>query len=138
MEIKKSFWRIGKENSKKFNQIKLGRKTGILTFFTGIILTAILVLPIAIFTFEIVEIYWYNQRTMVIFLAIAWGLLMLCNGLSNYISVKMAKAINKEMTDLQELDEGAIFFYQTTNIGFGLFILVVLIFFGVSALSWNI
>ena len=135
MEIKKSFWRIGKEDNKKFNRIKLGRKTGVLTFLLGILFTAILVLPIAIFTFEAVELYWYNEKTMVIFLAIAWGLLMLCNGFSNYVTVKMAKAINRDMSDLQEVNEFAIFFYQSTNIGFGLFILAVLIFFGVSALS---
>ncbi len=135
MEIKKSFWKIGKEDSKKFNNISLGRKTGTVTFLLGILFTAGLVLPIAILVFEIVEIYWFNEKTMVIFLAIAWGLLMLCNGMSNYITVKMAKAINKDMTDLQEVNEYAVFFYQSTNIFYGLFLLAVLIFFGVSALS---
>lgn len=135
MEIKKSLWRIGKEDNKKFGKLKLSRKTNLLTFVVGIVLTAVLILPFAIFLFEVVELYWYNQKTMVIFLAIAWGMFMLANGLSNYISIKMAKAMNKDMTDLANINEFAVFFYQTTNIYFGIFILIVLIFFGVSALS---
>ena len=135
MEIKKSLRQIGKEDTKKFGNLHLSRKTNFLTFFIGILFTAILILPTAILIFEIVELYWYNQKTMVIFLAIAWGLFMIANGMSNYITIKMAKAMNKDMTDLQEIDEVAVFFYQTTNIWFGLFILIILIFFGVSALS---
>ena len=71
---------------------------------------------------------------MVIFLAVAWGLLMVANGLSNFFTVKLCKIMEKEMNDLQEINEYAILLYQTFNIGFGLFIFAVLLFFGVSAL----
>ena len=135
MEIKKSLWKIGKEDNKKFARLRFNRKTNILTFLIGLLFTAILLIPISVFVFEIVELYWYNQKTMVIFLAIAWGLLMLANGFSNYVTIKMTKAMNKDMTDLNEINEYAVFFYQTTNFWFGIFILAILIFFGVSALS---
>ena len=135
MEIKKSLWKQGKEDSKKYNKIRLGRKVGLTSFFLGLVLTAIMVIPLACITFEVVELYWYNSRTMVIFLAIAWGLIMLCNGMSNYISVRIAKVMNKDMTNLQEINEFAILFYQSLNLGFGLFIFGVLLFFGVSSLS---
>jgi len=53
MEIKKSFWKIGKEDSKKFNNISLGRKTGTVTFLLGILfiqaLTATIIIHLKIY-----------------------------------------------------------------------------------------
>lgn len=134
VEIKESLWRRGKSETKKFYRIKLSKKTNFITFFLGLIFAAIMVFPFACLTFEVVELYWYNQKSMVIFLAIAWGLLMVANGLSNFFTVKLCKIMEKEMNDLQEINEYAILLYQTFNIGFGLFIFAVLLFFGVSAL----
>ena len=133
MEIKKSIWRRGKDATKAFYKVKLSKKTNFITFFMGILLTAILIVPFACLLFEIVELYWYNEKTMVIFLAFAWGLLMICNGLSNFFTVKMCKAIETDMDDLQKINEYEILFYQTLNPGFGLFMFFVLMFFGVSA-----
>lgn len=134
IEIKQNLWKKGKKETKKYYRIKLSKKTNFLTFFLGLLITALIIFPIACLTFEIVELYWYNQKTMVIFLAIAWGLLMIANGLSNFYTVKICKLIEKDMTDLQEIDEYAILLYQTFNIGFGLFIFAILLYFGVSAL----
>lgn len=134
IKIKQSLWKKGKAETKKFNRVKLSKKTNILTFFAGLVIAALIVFPLACLTFEIVELYWYNQKSMVIFLAIAWGLLMVANGFSNFYTVKICKIIEKDMTDLQEIDEYAILLYQTFNIGFGLFIFAILLYFGVSAL----
>lgn len=133
MEIKKSAWSKGKEAMKAFYKIKLSKKTNVITFLVGILFTALLILPFAILLFEFIELYWYNPRTMVTFLAFAWGLLMICNGLSNFFTVRMCKSMLPDMKDLQSIDEYLILLYQTFNIGFGVFIFIILMFFGVSA-----
>ncbi|MBO4667703.1 MAG: hypothetical protein J5666_06250, partial [Bacilli bacterium] len=74
------------------------------------------------------------RRTLILFLAIAWGLLMIANGLSNYITIRIIKAYNKDLTDIQSLDDKAMWFYHTLNPGFGFFILLVMIFFWVTTL----
>lgn len=134
VEIKQNLWQKGKSETKKFYKIKLSKKANFISFFLGLLIAAVIVFPFACLTFEIVELYWYNQKSMVIFLAIAWGLLMVANGLSNFYTVKICKAMIKEMDDLQKINEYAILLYQTFNIGFGLFIFAILLFFGVSAL----
>ena len=60
---------------------------------------------------------------------------MLFNGLSNYFTVKLAQAYNKDMDSLQEIKAKYIFYYQILNIGFGIFSLIVIIFFGLGILS---
>ena len=134
LQPNKGLWRRGKDATKAFYKVKLSKKTNFITFFMGMLLTAILVIPFAFLLFEVVELYWYNQKTMVTFLAIAWGLLMVCNGLSNYFTVKICKAIETDMDDLQAINEYEILLYQTFNPGFGLFMFFILMFFGVSAL----
>lgn len=133
-EKDKSLWRIGKEDHKKFMSIRLSRKTNILSFLFGILFTAIIILPFTFIIFQVVELYWFSRRTMVLFLSIAWGLLMIANGLSNYITVRIVKAYNKDLTDIQALDDKAMWFYNTLNPGFGIFILLIMIFFWVTTL----
>lgn len=133
-EKQSSLWTYGKKEYKKFMNIKLKRKTSTLSFLYGILLTAIPLLPLAWLLFEIIEIKWYNPNTVYIFLSIAWVMFMFANGLSNYITVKIVKSYEKEMDNVQQINEKAIFFYQSLNIGFGIFILFVLIFILVEAL----
>ena len=80
------------------------------------------------------EIYWFSRTTLVLFLSIAWGLLMIANGLSNYITIKIVKAYNTDLTDIQALDDKAIWFYHTLNPGFGIAMLIIMIFFWVTTL----
>jgi len=129
----RSFWSLGKFEFKKFMNIKFKKSTSTKSFLWGILLTAIPVLPIAWTLFEVIEVYWYNPNTVYLFLAIAWALFMFCNGLSNYISIKMLKLIEPDMTDLQQINDKAVFFYQTLNPGFGIFIFIILVFILVSA-----
>lgn len=127
----KGLWSKGKEEMNKFYRVKLSRSTNIKTFVFGLFATLIVILPFALILYQYVELKWYRPQTMILFMSVAWVLLMLCNGLSNYFTVKMAKGYNKEMSDLQDIDENAILFYQSLNIGFGVFVLIVLLFFGV-------
>lgn len=136
MEVKteKSYWRIGKEQYREFCEIKLKKGTTAKSIFFGLILTALLIIPFAIFVFQFVDLYWYNTpNVMYLFLGIAFALFMICNGLSNYISVKAVKLIEKDMDNLQNIDEKAVFYYQFLNPWFALFILVILIYFAVSS-----
>jgi hypothetical protein len=57
---------------------------------------------------------------------------MISNGLSNFFTVKLAKCYARDMLELQAIDEYAILFYQCLNIGFGIFILAILLFFGLT------
>ncbi|MDD3348574.1 MAG: hypothetical protein RBR48_06010 [Bacilli bacterium] len=126
-----SLWSRGKEETKKFYDIKLKRSTNIITFIFGLITTVIIIFPFAALLLEVLEMNWYKPQSMVAFLSLAWGLLMISNGLSNFFTVKLAKCYARDMLELQAIDENAILFYQCLNIGFGIFILAILIFFGI-------
>ena len=130
----KSLWRAGKDDHKKFMKIRLSRKTNIVSFLLGILFAAIIILPFTFLIFQVVELYWFSRRTLLFFLALAWGLLMIANGLSNYITVKIVKACDKDLIDIQNLDDKAIWFYHTLNPGFGIFTLFIMIFFWVTTL----
>ena len=130
---RRGLWSIGKTEYKKIMNIKFKKTTSTKAFLWGILFTAIPVLPLAWTLFEVIEVYWYNPNTVYLFLAIAWALFMFCNGLSNYISIKMLKVYEPDMTDLQQIRDKAVFFYQTLNPGFGIFIFIILVFFLVSS-----
>ena len=135
LKSRDGLWTIGKKEYKRFMNIKIKRKTSILSFLYGILLTAIPILPIAWFLFELVEIFWFQPSTVYIFLTIAWVLFMFANGLSNYLTIRILKVKEKDMSDLQSINDKAVFFYQSLNIGFGIFILAILVFFLVEAMQ---
>jgi hypothetical protein len=132
MMNRKNLWSKGKEETKKFYEIKLNRSTNIITFIFGLVVTVIIIFPFAALLLEILEINWYKPQAIITFLSFAWGLLMISNGLSNFFTVKLAKCYARDMLELQAIDEYAILFYQCLNIGFGIFILVILLFFGLT------
>ncbi|HOE06757.1 MAG TPA: hypothetical protein PLQ99_03580 [Bacilli bacterium] len=129
---RKNLWSKGKEETKKFYEIKLNRSTNIITFIFGLVVTVIIIFPFAALLLEILEINWYKPQAIITFLSFAWGLLMISNGLSNFFTVKLAKCYARDMLELQAIDEYAILFYQCLNIGFGIFILAILLFFGLT------
>ncbi len=135
LKSRDGLWTFGKKEYKRFMNIKIKRKTSILSFLYGILLTAIPILPIAWFLFELVEIFWFQPSTVYIFLTIAWVLFMFANGLSNYFTIRILKVKEKDMSDLQSINDKAVFFYQSLNIGFGIFILAILVFFLVEAMQ---
>lgn len=137
MEInkKKSLWRLGKEQNKEFVNLKLKRWTSTKTLLFGILIAAIIILPVSIIIFQFIELYWYHHpNVMYLFLGFAFALLMLANAISNYVTVKCTKLILPDMENLQEIDAFSIFFYQFLNPWFALFVSIVLVWFGVQAL----
>ena len=92
----KGLWRTGKDEFKKFMKIKFKKSTNFVSYMFGILLTALPIFPIVWFIFELVEVYWYNIDVVYIFLLSAWVLFMFCNGLSNYITIKILKAYEKD------------------------------------------
>ena len=56
MMNRKNLWSKGKEETKKFYEIKLNRSTNIITFIFGLVVTVIIIFPFAALLLEILEI----------------------------------------------------------------------------------
>lgn len=125
-----NFWMRGKLEQKKFYDIQLKRSTNIITFLLGLIFGALLLLPFGLMVFQYLMIYGYDMSIFVLYLTIIWVLIMIFNGLSNYFTVKLAQAYNKDMVNLQAIKPKYIFFYQIFNFGFGFISLLIIVFFG--------
>ena len=124
-----SLWRKGKQDIKKFYDIKFNRSTNVKTLLFGILITAVIIIPFATILIQIFQAYFYQLNVCMIMMLIGWMMLWLCNGLSNYFTIKLAKNYYKENPKLQKLDEVAIFFYETLNPGFIFFTFFVLLVF---------
>lgn len=127
-----STWRKGRQNIKAFYDVKLKRSTNIKTFLFGILLTFLIIFPFALVLIQFYKAYVYNLNLSMLFLVIGWVMIWLCNGLSNYYTIKLAKLYFKEDTKLQAIDEYSVFVYETFNPGFIIFTLffVIILFFG--------
>lgn len=126
-----NFWLRGKIEQRKFNDINLNKKTNILTFIFGLLMGALILLPFGIMLLQHIIIFGYDLSIFVLYLTIIWILMMIFNGLSNYFTVKLAQAYNKDMINLQDITPKYIFFYQILNFGFGLFSLFIIVFVGI-------
>jgi hypothetical protein len=137
-EIKKptpNFWIRGKRETKKFYEINLNRSTNFKTFAFGFLLAALIVFPIGLMIYQFLMIYGYNLSIFGVYLTLIWVALMFFNGLSNYLTVKMAQAAAKDIVNLQAIDAGDIFLYQILNPGFGIVILIIIVVGAVQALG---
>ncbi|HNZ50708.1 MAG TPA: hypothetical protein PK087_05100 [Bacilli bacterium] len=130
-----NFWLRGKRETKKFYEIRLNRSTSIATFIFGFLLAAVIVLPIGILIYQFLVIFGYNLAVFGLYLTLIWLALMFFNGLSNYLTVKIAQASVKDMLNLQAIEAGYIFWYQLLNIGFGLFSLIIIIISAIQILG---
>lgn len=128
--IKPSLWKKGKQQQKIYFDINLKRSTSFKTFIFGLLITVIIVLPIALALYQYLFIYKWNTNAFRIFLLLAWVLILLVNGVSNFFTVLLSKAYNPEMDNLMAIDEYAILFYQTFNPGFAIIVLILFIVFG--------
>lgn len=124
-----SLWRKGKNDIKRYYEVKLKKSTSIKTFLFGVLLTLIIVLPIALLLLQIFKAYIYNLNIVLFVVVLALVLVWFCNGLSNYFTVKLTKLYFKEDNKLQSLDEVAILFYETLSPGFIIFTLAILFIF---------
>ncbi|MDD2258587.1 MAG: hypothetical protein WC278_04250 [Bacilli bacterium] len=130
--LKPNLWKKGKKQQKMYLEINLRKSTSMKTFIFGLVITIIIALPIALALFQFLDVYKWNTTAFRIFLLLAWILILLVNGLSNFFTVLLAKSYNPEMDNLMDIDEYAILFYQTFNPGFAIFVLILFIVFGVS------
>ena len=123
-----SLWRKGKQDIKKFYDIKFKKSTNFKTLVYGILLTTVIIIPFVTILFQLLKSYIYNLNVCMLIMLIGWILLLICNGLSNYFSIKLAKNYYKENPKLESIDEMAVFFYETLNPGFVIFTFAVLMF----------
>ena len=126
-----SLWRKGKLEMAKYYDLKLKKSTDIKSLLLGLVITLIIILPVALIIINFIELMFYNIIARYILMFLSWALLMLCNGLSNLITIKIAKFYYSDNPNLTSLDEKAIFVYQTFNIGFGIFTLFIILYLGV-------
>ena len=124
-----SLWRKGKQDIKKYYDVKLKKSTSIKTFLFGILLTLIIVLPIALILLQVFKAYIYNLNIVLFVVILALVLLWFSNGLSNYFTIKLTKIYFKEDNKLQGIDEVAVLFYETLNPGFIIFTFFILFIF---------
>lgn len=125
-----NLWVRGKQENKKFLSINLKKGTNFKTFIFGLIIAIFFIFPFALITYQYIEVYKWNSNSFRLFLAVAWVLILLMNGLSNMFTVKLAKVYAEDIVNLQEIDENAIFFYQTLNPGFSIFVFILFLIFG--------
>ncbi|MDD3106881.1 MAG: hypothetical protein PHP65_03660 [Bacilli bacterium] len=130
-----NFWLRGRRETKKFYEIRLNRSTSFSTFIFGFLIAALLIFPIGLLIYQFLAIYGYNLSIFGVYLILIWLTLMLFNGLSNYLTVKIAQSSAKEMRNLQEIEAEYIFWYQLLNIGFGLFSLIIIVFSAIQILG---
>ena len=71
-------------------------------------------------------VYFYNPSIKLLLITLAWIMLLVCNGLSNYFTVIFTKNLILDDPKLQEIDAKAIFFYTTFSPGYIVFTLVIL------------
>ncbi len=126
-----SYRRFGKQEYNKFVNIKFKRSTDFKTLILGMVITLVLVLPIILILVQLFTAFMYMLSLRVLFICIAWGILLVCNGSSSYFMVVLAKHYFPEEPKLINIDAKAIFFYQTFNFGFmavTLTLIIILIF----------
>ncbi len=127
-----NLYKRGKSDIKKYYELKLSKKTDYKSFLLALPLTAIVVLPLLLILIQFFKVYYYDVIVRFILGIVAWLLLLLCNGLSNFFMIKLAKRYYPENPILAGINEGAIFLYHTFDPFFAIFTLVLIIYFGVA------
>jgi len=129
-----NFWVRGKIDQHKFYDIKLKTKTNFITFLFGLIVGGLLVLPFCLLVYQYFYLYRYNMSSLPLYFTLFWIIIMFFNAISNYLTVKLAQAYNKDMENLQELSAKHIFLYQLFNFKFGIVVLLFILLFALRAL----
>ncbi|MCK9537008.1 MAG: hypothetical protein M0R05_05470 [Bacilli bacterium] len=124
-----NFWVRGKRETKNFYAIELLPGVNIKSFLFGLLVAAVLILPLGIMIFQYLIIYGY-LGVFRIYLLLIWVSLLLFNGLSNYFTVKIAQVYDPNNHRLQSVNAKYVFFYNCLSIGFAIFTLLVIIFLG--------
>ncbi|MDD4212953.1 MAG: hypothetical protein PHY42_06135 [Bacilli bacterium] len=127
-----SLWKQGKQDIKAYYELKLSKKTDYKAFLLAIPLTAIVILPFLLILIQFFKLYYYDFVVRFFLGIVAWMLLMVCNGLSNMFMIMLAKRYYPENPTLMKLSERAVFVYHTFDVFFGVFTLILIIYFGVA------
>lgn len=126
---RQNIWSYGRSQFKEFMKIDFKKWTNFRTLFFGMLITAIIVLPIAMLAMRLWALFQYDISIYYLVISIVFILLMVCNGLSNFYTIRLSKLYNPDMANLKAIDEWSVFFYQTFNPGFAIFILIILFVF---------
>ena len=124
-----SYRKYGKQQYKKFGEYNVKKTTFLKTTFQGIFMTIFCIFPILLIMIQFFAMYFYNPSVKLFLITLAWVMLLVCNGLSNYFTVKFTKNLILDDPKLQEIDEKAIFLYTTFSPGYIVFTLVILVIF---------
>lgn len=125
--MEKSLWKLGKEENKRFEEIKLKGFKSTLAFLLSLLFTIAIILPIAILLFQLIVIYGYHPIIFPFILIFSWMSLLFCNGLSNYFTLELSKSYYPHEPKLQNLNSKAVFVYQSLNIGYAIWMIVMII-----------
>ena len=125
---KVSYYKFGKEQYKKFGNYNVKKTTFLKTTIQGILMTLICILPFLLIMIQFFSVYFYNPGVKLFLIVLAWAMLLICNGLSNYFTVIFTKNLISDDIKLQEIDEKAILFYTTFSIGYIIFTLFLMAF----------
>lgn len=125
--IKKSLRRIGKEDIKKYYNAKIRKLTDALILLLSIALTVIAFLPVILFVIQLLQIYQFLSGAILLILFFALLFLMFLNGVSNFFQIEIAKMIVPDEA-IKEINTKAVFIYESTNLGFAIFIIAIFIF----------
>ena len=123
---KLSYRQFGKQQYKKFGEYNVKKTTFLKTTFQGIFMTLFCILPVLLIMIQFFAVYFYNPSIKLLLIKLAWVMLLVCNGLSNYFTVIFTKNLILDDPKLQEIDEKAIFFYTTFSLGYIVFTLFLL------------
>lgn len=124
-----NLWTRGKVATQKYYDLKLKKSTDFKSLIFGLILTLLTILPVLLILIQLFKVYFYHSVIRLLLIIISWMLLLVCNGLSNVFMVKLAKLYYPENPNLLDIDEKAIFVYQTFNFGFIVFTLALIFIF---------
>ena len=80
-------WKKGKKDFKKFTKMRFRKSTNIKSFIFGFLIGIIIVLPLALVMYQILNVFKYNANIFRLFLVIVWVLIMLVNGISNFFTI---------------------------------------------------
>lgn len=121
-------WLKGREEQRKFYGVKLGTKTNILSTLTAVLVTLILFLPLVMVFYQFIFIYGYERLVIFFYIIFVWIGVMCFNAVLNYLSVRFAKALEKQNEALQAIEEKYVVVYQLLNPGFAFAALAFIVF----------
>ncbi|MCR5422800.1 MAG: hypothetical protein K6E74_04105 [Bacilli bacterium] len=134
-EKKMGLWRFGKKQYKDFTNYHVKKTTFIKTTIFGIIAALLVLVPFILLLVTFYKVYGYNPRIKILIVTLAWVLILIYNGLTNYYTVQCTKCYISDDEKLQSFDARAIAFYNVLNPWFMIFSFIFIICLLIGLLS---